>query len=211
MFAPDPPLRRRGCQLPLTPLQIGVAAFYLALSILTFVAIALTASPSAQAFLYPLQAVLMGVCTACYLLCSCLDVTQPGGIPCICVASSQAAPPHYCRQTGGHVAGYDHFCVFMNVAVGKRTYFFFYVMAASGLLQFAWQTASLATVAGGPWLGAPGEAGSPLSQDSKRAFAGVVAFLGLAGLCSFAPLCFFHTCVERAFVNTLHVSHACPP
>ena len=195
MFAPDPPLRRRGCQLPLTALQVAIVLFYIALSALTFLAIALCASAQAQAFLYPLQGALVGVCTLSYLVCNTLDVTAPGGIPCACVATSQAAEPHYCRQTGGHVPGYDHFCVFMNVAVGKRTYFWFYLMAATGLLQFSWQVASLAAVAGGPWLGAAGEAGSPLSQPSKQAFAGVMAFLGLAGIASFGPLCAFHTCV----------------
>ena len=193
MFAPDPPLRRRGCQLPLSALQVAVVAFYAALAALTFVAIALCASPFSQSFLYPLQAALCGTVILCYLVCSLSDVTTEGGIPCICVATSQGGEPHYCRQSGGKVPGYDHFCVFLNVAVGKKTYFWFYMMALLGFSQFLWQVCSMVVIAAGPWLSTDGA--GPLPQDSKRAFAGVMALLGIVGVVTFGSLFFFHTCV----------------
>lgn len=194
MLNADPPLHRRGCQLPLSMVQIVTAALYLALTALVFVAIALCASSLAQAFLYPLHGALVALTVLCYLVCSCSDVTLPGGVPCVCMATSQATQ-HWDRQSGGIVPGFDHYCVFIGAAVGRRTYFFFYLLALCGLLQFAWQVASMAAVAAGPWLGAPGQ-GSALSQPSKQAFAGAVSFLGLAGVVSFGPLCFFHTCVS---------------
>jgi hypothetical protein len=203
MLNADPPLRRRGCQLPLSMIQITTAALYLALTALVFVAIALCASSQAQAFLYPVHGALVALTVLCYVACSCLDVTLPGGVPCVCMASSQASQ-HWDRQSGGIIPGFDHYCVFLGAAVGRSTYFFFYILAAAGLAQFSWQVASMAAVAAGPWLGAPGQA-STLSQPSKQAFAGVVSFLGLAGVVSFGPLCFFHTCVSPRHFFALRV------
>ena len=188
MFDASPPIRRRGCQLPLSFLQLAVAAFYVCLTALTFVCIALCASPTSQAWLYPITATLSFVCVACYLVCCLSDVTEPGGIPCPCMSTQHLS--QYDHNSGASIPGFDHFCVFMNVAVGKKTYFYFFMLALGGCLQFSWQVASLSAVAAGPWR-AEGE--SPLSQTSKTVFAAVVAFLGVSGVVSFGSLCTFHS------------------
>jgi hypothetical protein len=190
MFAPPPQPRHRGCQRPLSCVQVTVAVYYLLLTGLAYLVIALCASPASQPALYIVQSILCGAALVNYLICSLSDVTAPGGVPCICMSSSQNAPAHYCPHSGTHVPGFDHFCIYMNVAVGRKTYFFFYLLALFGLLQFLWQSTSLALVAAGPWLG---PAGSPLPLDSMRAFAGTVAFLSLSGVAAFGSLFLFHS------------------
>jgi len=92
---------------------------------------------------------------------------------------------HYDRTSNAEIPGFDHFCVFLNVAVGARTYFFFYMLAMSGFFQFLWQTVALALVAGGPWR----ENGL---SDGLIALAAIGSLLGGAGLFCFTPLFFFH-------------------
>lgn len=187
MFAPDPPVRKRGCQSPLSIIQLLTAACYVLLTTTALVAISVCASPGTGLILsLAIYASLSFLCIISYFYSSLVDVTSlQGGLSCPCMAATQDEL-HFDRQTGAQILGFDHYCVFLNVCICRQNYASFYIMAASGAFQFVWQCVSLSLIAGGPWR-------KDGLSDGLIAFAAVMALLGVAGVATFGTLCFFHT------------------
>ena len=190
------PPRKRGCQRPLSIQQVVTAAIYLLLSALGLISLALCASPPAKGFTLAIYATLVCINTACWAYCSVVDVTVRGGIPCSCVRATQLQE-RYCPQSRAVIPGFDHFCAFLNVAVGARTYFFFYMLALFGSLQFAWHAVACSLVAAGPW----GEEGAP---TAATALAAAVALLALGPLIAFLSLFVFHSHLLQEGMGTVH-------
>ena len=69
---------------------------------------------------------------------SCTDPAKPGGIPCWRMAKTQGTVA-YCSICRKEVKGLDHHCLFLNTCIGKRNYFFFFLLATSATLQMALQ------------------------------------------------------------------------
>ena len=186
MFAPDPPVRKRGCQSPLSVIQVLTASSYVLLTTTALVAIGVCASPTGLPICITIYGSLSFICILSYFYSSLVDVTaMEGGLSCPCMAATQDEL-HFDRQTGAQVIGFDHFCVFLNVCICRQNYASFYIMAASGALQFVWQCLSLSLIAGGLWR-------KDGLSDGLIAFAAVAALLGAAGVATFGTLCFFHT------------------
>ena len=200
--------RARGCEAPFSPLQIGTVLIGVIDITLAIIVFSLYAAPGARAALLGSYCALAAVVAASYLVCACADVTVRGGVPCWCMRATQAKD-RYCNTCNALVPGFDHHCAYLNVCVGARTYFFFYVLNAVGFVLFAWHVVACALVAAGPLR-------APDVGTGGVVFAAVVSALGAIGVFGLSTLACFHTylltqqlgtCVCAA--ATIYIYHIC--
>jgi hypothetical protein len=180
------PPRTHGCQPPLSLQQICTAAIWVAITALALLVFALYGAPSTVAFTIAVYGVLALCVLLCYAYCSCADVTAAGGVPCPCLRATQAIE-RFDPRSNAAILGFDHHCAFLNVAIGKKNYAFFYLLSLFGTLQFLWHAVAVSLVAAGPWRA------EGANNTSAVVFAAIVAVLALAPLVAFGRLLQFHT------------------
>ena len=74
---------------------------------------------------------------------------------------------------------------FLNVCVGARTYFYFFLLVTLGFALFVWHMVACALVAAGPWRDAS------VGTDGI-VFASIVTALGTVGVFGLGLMAFFH-------------------
>jgi hypothetical protein len=74
---------------------------------------------------------------------------------------------------------------FLNVCVGARTYFYFFLLVTLGFTLFVWHMVACALVAAGPWRDAS-------AGTDGVIFASVVTALGTVGVLGLGLMAFFH-------------------
>jgi hypothetical protein len=73
----------------------------------------------------------------------------------------------------------------LNVCVGARTYFYFFLLVTLGFTLFAWHMVACALVAAGPWRDAS-------AGTDGVIFASIVTALGTVGVLGLGLMAFFH-------------------
>ena len=93
-------------------------------------------------------AALTAVILAAWVFASAVDASQPPGGACeraLCGAlycfKRAGLKTRYCAVSRKKVPGMDHFCVWMNTAIGRRNYPAFFIVALFSVLLYAFQIA----------------------------------------------------------------------
>jgi len=111
-----------------------------------------------------------------------LEWQPPSRASCISLGgSARWKKTRYCREHKETIQGLDHFCTWLNVAIGANNYLPFYCLALFGTAQYALH-AGLATFLA-------------ITCDHlvARSLFGLAALLGFALLCAYVALLSFHT------------------
>eukprot|EP00635_Sarcinochrysidales_sp_CCMP3193_P003165 CAMPEP_0118910662 /NCGR_PEP_ID=MMETSP1166-20130328/12703_1 /TAXON_ID=1104430 /ORGANISM="Chrysoreinhardia sp, Strain CCMP3193" /LENGTH=280 /DNA_ID=CAMNT_0006850129 /DNA_START=1 /DNA_END=843 /DNA_ORIENTATION=+ len=96
----------------------------------------------------------------------------------------------YCREHKSTIVGLDHFCTWLNVAIGTSNYIPFYALAFLGTVQYVLHVAICVYVLAGPLAVLP------------RVLFALAGFAGLLLLFAYAALLSFHTYLAFAGVGT---------
>ncbi len=148
---------------------------------------------------------LVVVSVACWFYVSLVDPSQPGGLACPCMKFTQGHS-RYCASCRKSVPGLDHHCLWLNTCIGTRNYAFFFVLAVTGTLQFALQTA-ISVLLFTHWFATTDEVPRSVERTVGKAWryhTFMIAHTVAAGLAcfSFASLCLFHGYLQTKGLGT---------
>lgn len=125
-------VRKRGCEAPLSREQLSATTLQLAVVALTYILLGVYAAGASIIIPISLYSATVLVVLCCWAYCVAADPSLPGGIPCARMARTQREE-RYCRQCRKVIPGLDHHCAWLNTCVGRRNYFFFFVLAIAGV------------------------------------------------------------------------------
>lgn len=177
--------RIRGFQRPFSNEQIIAGLGEILFTVLAYIIFSLYARDEYKIITICIYSIPVLMLLVAYTYCSFIDPSTPGGIPCICMRTTQSTT-RYCRICRKSIPGLDHHCTWLNTCIGTHNYWAFYILATGGILQYILHIVfCVLTVT--LWY-----------EETNRTvgsivFTSIVALLGLSGVLSFGSLWLFHT------------------
>ena len=177
--------RIRGLQYPFSAEQIIAGTGEIIFTTLAYIIFSLYARDEYKIMTIIVYSIPVILVLIMYIYCSYIDPSLPGGIPCICMKTTQNTT-RYCRICKKSIPGLDHHCTWLNTCIGKHNYWAFYILATGGIIQYLLHVIfCILTVT--VWY-----------EEDKRTvgmiiFTSIVALMGCSGILSFGSLWLFHT------------------
>jgi len=105
-------------------LPVAATSYYL-------IAVPFVPKDGSRAVVLTIYTLLLVAVLISWLVCSYYDPNEDAGCFCPCMKEAQKEKK-YCATCKKHVPGLDHHCVWLNTCIGRRTYPYFYALAACG-------------------------------------------------------------------------------
>lgn len=180
--------RKRGLQSPYSYDQIFSAGMHPILTVYFYAACGISLPHHLFAPVLVPYTFITIVFVAIWVYIGVVDPSSEGGI----VLHTGQNTTRYCATCRKNVAGFDHHCTWLNTCIGRRNYFYFYMLVIAGLLCYALQTiVGILCIA--VWLDADEMSAAFGSATAGRVTWGVLTIASLlVGTC-FASLSGFHS------------------